>query len=219
MIEHLDSAHPYWEMEELGSIGHDCRTNFEKVSEYEYEHFCIDCRAVITPETIICPQCGADTSELVESSTLHINTANSDTLAKKRLLGVVGSLILFVGVFMPIVSLPFIGTRNYFSNGQGDGVIILILAVISLLLTFTNSFRGLWFTGGSCLAVMLFTFLNLQMRLSDAKAKMETDLAGNPFRGIADAALQSVQIEWGWAVLIVGAAMLLFSASLDPKRV
>jgi len=38
---------------------------------------------------------------------------------------------LFVGVFTPFVSLPFAGNLNYFQNGKGDGVIILLIALVS----------------------------------------------------------------------------------------
>jgi hypothetical protein len=34
----------------------------------------------------------------------------------KQLLGLIGSMILFVGVFTPIVSIPFIGNLNYFQK-------------------------------------------------------------------------------------------------------
>ena len=48
------------------------------------------------------------------------------------------SIILFVGVFTPIVSFPIIGYMNYLQNGRGDGVIVLILAVISLVLVWAR---------------------------------------------------------------------------------
>jgi len=47
---------------------------------------------------------------------------------------------------------------------------------------------------------------------------METSLAGNPFRGIADLAMQSIQIQWGWAVLIVGAGFLIAAAAISDER-
>ena len=144
------------------------------------------------------------------------NTAVFD-FNRKRLLGFAGSVISFIGVFTPIVNLPFVGGVNYFHNGSGDGVIVLFLACISFFLTLTNRFRGLWFTGGASLALMLFTFVSFQTRLSQVKSDMKTQLAGNPFRGIADVAMQSVQLEWGWAVLVVGAGLVVASAALQPK--
>ncbi len=50
----------------------------------------------------------------------------------KQMLGFLGSVLLFLGVFMPIVSAPIIGSLNYLQNGRGDGVIILVFAILSL---------------------------------------------------------------------------------------
>jgi len=135
----------------------------------------------------------------------------------KQLLGLAGSIILFVGVFAPIVSVPIMGNMNYFQNGKGDGTIVLVLAVISFVLVLAEKHEGLWFTGLGSLAMMLFTFINFQSKMSQAKAEMESQLADNPFRGLADMAMQSVQLQWGWALLIVGAAMLIASAALKEE--
>jgi len=140
----------------------------------------------------------------------------------KQLLGLIGSIVLFVGVFAPIVSVPIMGNMNYFQNGKGDGTIILILSVVSLVLVLAKKYKGLWLTGLGSMAVMAFTFINFQMKMSEAKAQMETKLAGNPFRGLADIAMQSVQLQWGWALLIVGAALVIASAAIkedsQPNR-
>jgi len=132
----------------------------------------------------------------------------------KQLLGIIGSAVLFVGVFTPIVSMPIMGNINYFQNGKGDGVIVLVLAVISLILILLKKFKGLWFTGLGSMGVMIFTFINFQINLANARTQMETELVDNPFRGIADMAMQSVQIQWGWALLIVGAVLVIASAAI-----
>lgn len=135
----------------------------------------------------------------------------------KQVLGLIGSIILFIGVFTPIVSVPIMGNMNYFQNGEGDGTIVLVLAVISLILVLAKKYKGLWFTGIGSLGVMLFTFINFQSEMSQAKADMESELAGNPFRGLADMAMQSVQLQWGWALLIVGAALVIASAAMKEE--
>ena len=43
---------------------------------------------------------------------------------------------------------------------------------------------------------------------------MEAELRGNPFRGLADMTLQSVQLQWGWALLIIGAVLIIASAAM-----
>jgi hypothetical protein len=182
-----------------------------------YQYYCTECGGFIVHEDKICPHCGADTSHFIEQEDDVFQEEDPDferVMARKQTLGLIGSLVLFVGVFTPIISLPFVGSMNYFQNGRGDGVIILALAIVSLILTLTKRYGGLWFTGLGSLAIMIFTFINFQTRMSEAKAQMETQLSGNPFRGIADIAMQSVQIQWGWAVLIVGAGLVIAAASI-----
>lgn len=43
--------------------------------------------------------------------------------------------------------------------------------------------------------------------MSEARLEMERDLAGNLFRGHADMAVESVQLQWGWAVLLIGVGL------------
>ena len=135
----------------------------------------------------------------------------------KSVLGILGSVLLFLGVFLPIISVPIVGGINYFRNGRGDGVIILVLAVASLLITLRKTYRALWVTGFASLGILAFTFIHLQVRMSQAKSQMESELADNPFRGIADIAMESVQMQWGWAVLVIGAVLLIAAAAMKEQ--
>ncbi|GAA0794640.1 hypothetical protein [Marinobacterium sediminicola] len=137
---------------------------------------------------------------------------------KPTTLGWMGTLLLFVGVFTPIVSVPFMGNVNYFRNGEGDGVLVLILAGISAILLLKEKLRGLYLTAGLSLAVMLFSFFHFQSGMSEVRTEMEKDLAGNPFRGLADMAMESVQLQWGWAVLLVGVGLQLACAHSQNSK-
>jgi hypothetical protein len=110
---------------------------------------------------------------------------------------------------------PTLGHVNYIHDGTGDGIIILVLALISVALVLTGKYQGLWLTGLGSVGLMAFTFINFQMKMSGAREKMNSDLADNPFRGLAEAALESVQLEWGWAVLILGAGLVIGAAALQ----
>jgi len=135
-------------------------------------------------------------------------------MTTRQLLGILGSAILFIGVFMPIVKLPVVGELNYFHNGRGDGVIILALAVTSFIFVLIRWYRQLWITSPASAAVLAFTFFNFQSKMSQATRQMETELKDNPFRGLADLAVQSVQLQWGWAVLVIGIAFLIVVAAM-----
>ena len=140
----------------------------------------------------------------------------------RRVLGLIGSLVLAIGVFVPILSVPIVGSINYFKNGQGDGTIVLLLTLVSLLLIVQRRFEWLLTTGVGSLAVVLFTFINFRMKLADIQAGMDSKLADNPFRGLADVFAQSVQIQWGWMLLVIGSCLLIAAAvvreSIDAFR-
>jgi Ca2+/Na+ antiporter len=135
-------------------------------------------------------------------------------MTNRQLLGILGSAILFIGVFMPIVKLPVVGEMNYFHNGRGDGVIVLALAVTSFVLVLIWWYRQIWITSLGSAAVLAFTFFNFQSKMSQATRQMETELKDNPFRGLADLAVQSVQLQWGWAVLVIGIVLLIAVAAM-----
>ena len=107
-------------------------------------------------------------------------------MESRQLVGLTGALVLFIGVFTPILSVPTVGYINYFQNEKIDGVVILSLASISFLLLLTKQYRGLWFTGLVSLAVLLFTFINLQIRISEIKESLGLELAGSRSPGLAD---------------------------------
>ncbi len=134
------------------------------------------------------------------------------------MLGIVGSLILVLGVFSPLISMPVMGTLNYFQNGKGDGVIVLILAVASLLLSVSRRYRALWVTGLASAGLLAFTFINFQMHFDKLKSEMKTELADNPFAGLANLATEAVQMQWGWAVLIAGTLLILVAAAFKPHK-
>lgn len=135
-------------------------------------------------------------------------------ISLKMALGLVGSAALFIGVFLPIFSAPIVGSKNYFQNGQGDGTIILALAVASLVLVIARRPALLWLTGGGSLGLMILTLMHFRSEIAKVKAEMDAQLAGNPFRGLSDMAVNAVQLEWGCGVLVIGAILVLASAAV-----
>lgn len=117
-----------------------------------------------------------------------------------------------------MVSVPILGSINYFRNGQGDGVILLALAVVSVIFTLTQKHKWLLYTGAASMALLGYTLYNLYSGLSSARSKMQADLADNPFKGLAALAAESIQLEWGWAVMLLGAGMLLFVALMPNSE-
>ncbi len=127
---------------------------------------------------------------------------------KRYVTGLAGAAALAIGVFVPLVSMPIVGSLTYFNNGSGDGVIVLALAAISALLVVAKRYRALWLTGLASLALIGYSF----MRMSSTLASVERELADNPFRGLAN-----VQMQWGWALLGIGGILLLAAAATNDS--
>lgn len=124
-------------------------------------------------------------------------------------LGLTGCGLLAAGVFSPIISLPVFGNMSYFHNGQGDGIIVLALAAVAAGLLFCDRFKGVMWSGICSALPLAYTFINFQLHLAQMKAEMAEKMAGNPFGGLAEMAMQSVQLQWGWVVLVAGAGCLI----------
>ena len=158
--------------------------------------------STVVPSKILTKSLNSDSQE--NQIPLLMNT--------KLLLGVLGSSILFIGVFMPIISIPVVGNRNYFQNGRGDGAIVLLLAVLSIGLVISKRYKALWGTGLASLSVMSFSFFNVWSIMSQDSTELQSKFMADPFEGLAELAMQSAQLEWGWAVLMIGVVSVLTSA-------
>lgn len=133
-------------------------------------------------------------------------------------IGLISCSLLVVGIFCPLVRLPFVGSINYFNNSKGDGIFVLGFAILSIILIFFNKFKALFLTSLASLGLLSYTYIHFQNILTTTKLEMETSLSGNPFAGLADLAMQSVQLEWGWAILVIGSILLLMSAIISVKK-
>ncbi len=132
----------------------------------------------------------------------------------RRTLALIGALEVFVGVFAPIVSLPLLGSANFFGNGQnGSGVILLMLAVGSAVLVFFEKYRALWLTGLGALSVVTIKLVTFLTDMSRTAATLNAQLANTPLQGFGTAVAQSIQLEWGWGLLFTGGALLVVAAA------
>ena len=121
---------------------------------------------------------------------------------KKKLLSLAGPLLLCWGVFAPVLKVPALGGLNYFFCGKGDGALLLVLALLSILLAIKGKYSALWYTGAASAGVVTFTFINLRLGLSDL--------------GLLTS--QNYQLSWGWVVLIAGIGTVLASAAFKAAK-
>ena len=121
---------------------------------------------------------------------------------------------------MPLISLPIVGTLNYWStlgtnaNGGGfaDGVFILGAALIATVLTIAKKYQALIIAAFGAIVVTSIDLANVVNVVNESKASIADKLQGNPFAGLAIGLANSIQVQWGWAVLYLGAAVLAYVA-------
>ncbi|PHS71971.1 MAG: hypothetical protein COB22_06015 [Cycloclasticus sp.] len=133
---------------------------------------------------------------------------NQHTAINQRLALIAACMLLF-GVFTPLLSVPLSGGTTLLSSSPLDAWGVLIVAAISVFYTTKRKYKFHFYAGLVVLADLVFSIIRTYMKIKDAKETMMSDLAGNPFKGVAEAALSNVQIQWGWGVLLVGAALLV----------
>ena len=146
---------------------------------------------------------------------IQSDTINIDLSDKRKVLGIASALTMLIGAMCPVATLPIVGSINYVANGRGDGVIIIVIALVSLFFVLTEKYKSLKYTGTASLCLMFFTLFRFQFAISKASSSLNNELAGNPFAGIAQAAFDSVGLGWGWILLISGAVALLITSCIS----
>lgn len=116
-------------------------------------------------------------------------------------IGLLGSFLLGIGNFLPIISVPLLGSFNYMLNGEGgDGLIVLGLAIIAGLCILSGRLVWARIPAIGAGLVMAFTLFNYSSTIGQS-----------PFGSF-------VRLEWGWLVLIPGCALVLLAAfAPQPK--
>ena len=173
---------------------------------------CPFCAEVIQNAAIICKHFDRD------FTSLSADPRHAISQSRVRLLGLIGAALLADGGFVPIIRSPIVGSINYFRNGSGDGTIILAVAAIAALVAAIRRADWLLPCGVTSLGLLTIFWFSISQKMADIQSSMARDLKGNPFAGIAEAMTQSMQLEWGWAVMVAGSVLLLAGAFIEGKR-
>ncbi|MBN2305146.1 MAG: hypothetical protein JXQ72_11745 [Anaerolineae bacterium] len=108
-------------------------------------------------------------------------------------LGLIAVVLLVIGVFSPVFKVFWIES-DYWKDGEGDGVVIVILAVIALPLLFLRHHRWLlWIPTILIWLTLVYDFLDIVNE-------------------------ELIDLKYGWIFLFGGAA-LLAAAAIRPAPV
>lgn len=126
----------------------------------------------------------------------------------RLVLALAGAALLFVGAFLPLVSVPLLGSINYFRNGTGDGVIIVLVALAAAVLALRRQYAWLVVPGAAAVSLLGATGITLFQLLKEVRDFAA--LLDNPYlEDMRQAAAQAFQVQWGLAVMVLGAVCVL----------
>lgn len=122
-----------------------------------------------------------------------------------------GAALTIIGLFCPIVTLPFLGNVNLFNNGTNLFALgLLIMAALAAAMSLNNRDGDVLWPGIAAALMLAWSFANLQFQLSKMRSSM-AELDGNPFAGVAKAAVGAIQLQWGWLILALGVGLIIYA--------
>jgi len=122
-----------------------------------------------------------------------MNTTNeaSSGMSKRTMFAILGGILLVIGVFAPVGEVLWVEV-DYFQDGEGDGVLVLIGLAIAVPFLFMNRYkRGLWIPALLIAGIVGYDFLHFYSDL------------GTEFMG------------WGWIPLLIGAGLMITAAAVS----
>lgn len=131
----------------------------------------------------------------------------------RRPIGLLGSLMLLIGLFFPIVNYPGVGGYSFLGYSIVMTLLLLILAIVSAVLAGVNVFRGLWVTGGLAAAACIYAFAQIEMAISRGAQPSH-----NVIDMIVGAATNPTSIGAGWIVLFPSVVILLLVAAIPEAK-
>lgn len=152
--------------------------------------------------------------------TIHLSGINSDSLNFNivPIIGFIGVVTTIFGIFSPIINLPIVGTLNYFKNGSEEAIVLIFLMALSTFFLIKKYYSWLWGSSLWSFLTVTITFWHYQVLLTEHKASADRELAGNPFRGIADMAMAATGLSWGWLFLFLGTGLIIVAVYLGKKK-
>jgi hypothetical protein len=132
----------------------------------------------------------------------------------RNYIGIIASLMVISGGFMPMLHIPIIGNWNYMDLDIVLASIVYSIAILSLIAAASNK-RGLVrFCGWALLLVLIFTFGAVYFKVSNYFNFI-------PLKKLAAVAGRMIQFRWvGWALIASGAfIMILFSGKNKKTQV
>ena len=140
----------------------------------------------------------------------NCETSFSRGMSTKQIVGIIGASVVFVGCFLPIATLPIVGSFSYLFSprgGLGDGILVAALALVGLFAAVRGKSTLLLIASVFAAIVLGATVFRLSGILNEFQSE----------DGLAGAILSTVRIGSGVAVMTLGLVAMFVAALMSEK--
>lgn len=159
----------------------------------------------------------------VESQVDFVKSVKFEKLNNNQKIGILGAIVLLIGTFLPIVSLPIVGSYSLIAGTGLVGYLILASSIVSgYLFLYPKNKLIVW---SNLVAAVLLVYSLISNYLTIAKYQSDiqsqvNQLKNNPFGSYYGSYLSSafgtMDINWlGWIVSLVGIAAIFYAVKAD----
>ncbi|PWB76331.1 hypothetical protein C3F09_00655 [candidate division GN15 bacterium] len=127
----------------------------------------------------------------------------------RRIVTVVGSVLMILGVFLPMLSIPLLHDDTYFELSRGGGYTILALGGLGILIAVFGKFRLLYLTALVALGLLIYTYFQIDKRKTVAQSDLRERVIDSPLKGLSEGIVSKVGLRYGWPTMMVGAGITL----------
>jgi hypothetical protein len=133
-------------------------------------------------------------------------------LINRTLVVFAGTVCLFFGIVLPFATVPIVGSVTVLSYSLTYSALLLMAIVAAWLLAYLKAFRLERDLGGLLLVIFVGAVVYFEVTMHQKIDELSRSLKGNPFGGLATAAMGTIHLDVGVAVLILGAVLLIVSS-------
>jgi hypothetical protein len=123
-----------------------------------------------------------------------------------------GTVCLFFGLVLPFATVPIVGSVTVLGYSLTYSALLLIAIVAAWLLAYLKAFRLERDLGGLLVVIFVGVVIYFEYTMHQRMDALSQSLKGNPFAGLATAAMGTIHLDIGVAVLILGAVLLIVSS-------
>lgn len=133
-------------------------------------------------------------------------------MTRNRIVGLLGSGLLVVGIFSPVFKIPGAKALTFFESGIVDAVGLIGLSILSAIFLFARNYRALLFTGIGALAITANMLAYYHAQLLGTKTAEAVNT------GLTQAGAARAQLQWGWGLLVLGSILIMACPLISEER-